>query len=107
MVYQLATASGARVDFGVGVQSVAPGDPAPSVTLSTGEVLTADIVIGADGPASIVRPVVLDREDDAKPAGFTLLGATIPAEEMLKDPELAKFVQSNEVRRFILTCCRH
>lgn len=80
------------------MDSVAPGDPKPSVTLSTGKVLTADIVIGADGPRSIVRPVVLDRNDDAEPSGITVFGGTIPAEEMLKDPELAKLVHANEVR---------
>lgn len=67
------------------------------MTLSTGKVLEADIVIGADGPRSLVRPVVLGRPDDAVPSGFTIFGTTIPAEKMMKDPELAKLVQANEV----------
>ena len=100
LVYRLAVESGAQVDFGVSVESVKPGNPKPSVTLSTGEVLTADIIIGADGPRSLVRPVVLDRDDDAKPSGFSVFGTTIPAEEMMKDPELAKLVQANEVRHW-------
>lgn len=98
MVYSLAVNSGAKVDFGVTVESVNPGNPKPTVKLSTGEILTADVVIGADGPRSIVRPVVLNREDDAKPSGFTIFGTTIPAAEMMEDPELAKLVQANEVK---------
>ncbi|GJE93239.1 FAD/NAD(P)-binding domain-containing protein [Phanerochaete sordida] len=96
LVYRLAVEAGAIVDFGVSVAEVAPGNPRPRVTLSTGEVLEADLVIGADGPRSIVRPVVLGRPDDAVPSGFTIFGTTIPAEEMQKDPELAKLVQANE-----------
>lgn len=99
MVYRLAVNSGAKVDFGVTVESVVPGDSKPTVKLSTGEILTADIVIGADGPTSIVRQVVLKEKDDPKPSGFTIFGTTVPATEMMKDPELAKLVQANEVRR--------
>ena len=84
------------------VAEVEPGDPRPRVTLASGTVLEADIVIGADGPRSIVRPVVLGRPDDAEPSGFTIFGTTIPAEEMMKDPELAKLVQANEVRPALL-----
>lgn len=97
LVYRLAVESGAKVDFGVSVKSVTPGNPKPTVTLSTGEVLQADIVIGADGPRSFVRSVVLDRPDDPVPSGFTIFGTTISAEEMMKDPELAQLVQANEV----------
>ncbi|EKM50084.1 uncharacterized protein PHACADRAFT_46976, partial [Phanerochaete carnosa HHB-10118-sp] len=96
LLYRLAIESGAKVDFGVSVASVAPGDPRPTVTLSTGKVLEADIVIGADGPRSLVRPVVLDRPDDAVPSGLTVFGTTIPAEKMMQDPKLAKLVQANE-----------
>ena len=60
--------------------------------------MTADIVIGADGPSSVVRRVVLEEEDDAKPSGLTVFGAVISAAEMAKDPELAALVQADEVR---------
>ena len=97
MLYDQAIRSGAKVDFGITVEAVVPGDPNPTGKLSTGETLTADIVIGADGPRSIVRPVVLDQEDDVKPSGLTVFGATLPAAEMMKDPELAALVQADEV----------
>lgn len=73
-----------------------PGKPRPSVTLSTGEVLTADVVIGADGPRSFIRQTVFAYQDDAKPSGTTVFGGVIPAAMMMKDPELAKMVKSPE-----------
>lgn len=96
LLYNLATQSGATIDFGVIVEAVIPGNPNPTVKLSTGETLTADIVIGADGPRSMVRNVVLAQEDDAKPSGLTVFGATLPAAEMMKDPELAALLQADE-----------
>ena len=87
-----------QVEFGVTVTEVVPGDPEPSVVTEDGRTLMADLVIGADGPTSIVRRAVLEADDDAVPSGFTAFGATIPASEMMKDPELSKLLQSNEVR---------
>ncbi|PSR80361.1 hypothetical protein PHLCEN_2v6746 [Hermanssonia centrifuga] len=96
MVYRLAVDAGAQVDFGVTVESVTAGNPQPQVRLSSGEVLKADLIIGADGPRSKIRRYVHKKEDDALPSGFTIFGTTIPATEMMKDPELAKLVQANE-----------
>lgn len=106
MLYRLATEAGAQVEFGVTVTEVCSGDPQPSVVLADGRTLLGDMVIGADGPTSIVRKRVLDYDDDeeAEPSGYTAFGGTIPAEEVMKDEELSKLLQSNEVglstRRF-------
>ncbi|KAI0692495.1 FAD/NAD(P)-binding domain-containing protein [Cytidiella melzeri] len=96
LLYDLAISAGAKVTFGASVKSVQPGEPKPSITLSTGQVLTADMVIGADGPNSKVRQVVNGGEDTAEPSGFTIFGGIVPASEMLKDPALAKWVSSDE-----------
>ncbi|THG94300.1 hypothetical protein EW026_g7146 [Hermanssonia centrifuga] len=96
LLHTLAIAAGAKIQFGATVTSVTPGDPKPSVTLATGETLTADIVIGADGPTSMVRRMVLDREDDAEPGGFTVFGGSVSADEMKKYPELEKWATSEE-----------
>jgi len=99
LLYRLAVAEGAKVDFGVVVAEVTPGDPRPSVTLSTGEVIEADIIIGADGPLSKIRKIVNeDGEDESElnPSGYTMFGAAIPAAELMKDPEIGQFVQANK-----------
>ncbi len=77
------------------------------MTLATGETLTADIVIGADGPTSMVRRMVLDREDDAEPGGFTVFGGSVSADEMKKYPELEKWATSEEVRTTQFRPCRY
>ncbi|KAI0358251.1 FAD/NAD-P-binding domain-containing protein [Trametes cingulata] len=99
ILYKLATGAGARVDFNTEVVSIQQGSdsiPNPSVTLANGEVLTADMLIGADGYRSIVREVVLEEEDMVKPGGMTLYTGVVKAEDMLKDPELRPYVLSDE-----------
>jgi salicylate hydroxylase len=61
-------------------------------------VFTADVVIGADGPNSRVRRYINGEDEVAEPSGYTIFGGIVPAAEMLKDPELANWVQSDEVR---------
>ncbi|KAI0091408.1 FAD/NAD-P-binding domain-containing protein [Irpex rosettiformis] len=96
IVYQLAIEAGVRIDFGAKVTEVSPGDPRPSVTLANGEVVTADVVVGADGPRSIVRPVVVgEEEDDPEPEGVTVFGATVPASWMETDPQLSKMIKQS------------
>lgn len=46
----------------------------------------------------MVREVVLGYEDEPQPSGLSVFGSTIPGTEMMKDPELAKLLQANEVR---------
>ena len=40
------------------------GHGPPSVRLANGEILTADIIIGADGSRSIIRELLLEPEQD-------------------------------------------
>ncbi|KAI8985783.1 FAD/NAD-P-binding domain-containing protein [Trametes punicea] len=99
MLYNLATGAGARVDFHTEVTAVHPGSdsvPNPSVTLANGDVLTADMIVGADGYRSLVREVVLDEEDMAKPGGMILYTGVVNAEHLLKDPELRPYALSDE-----------
>ncbi|KAH9893223.1 FAD/NAD-P-binding domain-containing protein [Cubamyces lactineus] len=99
MLYRLATEAGAQIDFHTEVTSIQQGTdrfPNPSVTLANGDVLTADMIIGADGYRSKVREVVLEEEDVAKPGGMTLYTGVVKAEDMLKDPELRPYALSDE-----------
>lgn len=62
--------------------------------LESGEVLEADIIIGADGPRSNVRSAVLERPDDAQKAGMTVLTGTIPAEALRSDEKLMELMEA-------------
>ena len=46
----------------------------------------------------MVRDVVLEEDDNAKPAGMTLYTGVVPAEGMLQDPDLRPYALSDEVR---------
>ncbi|KAH9940626.1 hypothetical protein B0H21DRAFT_575727 [Amylocystis lapponica] len=73
-------------------------DPeAPSVTLESGEVISADLVIGADGVKSYVQQVVLGRSNPANPTGDTAYRAIIPTSLMLAEPDLKEFVETPEM----------
>ncbi|KAH9849843.1 FAD/NAD-P-binding domain-containing protein [Lenzites betulinus] len=99
ILYKLATGAGATVHFHTEVVSVHPGSaskPNPSVVLANGVVVTADMLIGADGYKSRVRDVVLQEEDRVEPGGLTLYTGVVDAEAMLKDPELRPYALSDE-----------
>lgn len=99
LLYKLAKSAGVRVDFDTEVTAVHQGTekvPNPSVTLANGEVITADFLIGADGPRSIVRPVVLGRPDNAEPTILTVYTTTIPGDKMREDPEMKRWLESDD-----------
>ncbi|KAH9172546.1 FAD/NAD-P-binding domain-containing protein [Lactarius sanguifluus] len=80
----------------------APGpDPAvrggPSVTLASGEVIYADVVIAADGVKSVIQKTVTGRDDNPTPTGDAAYRATIPTDLMIRDPELRPFIETPEM----------
>lgn len=81
------------------VKEIAPSPP--SVTLESGEKLSADLIIGADGIHSIVRGSVIGETEIplSVPLGDVAFRALIPTEDMIKDPELRKLVENPQ-----LTC---
>lgn len=73
MLYDLVVRTGITVDFGCRVVAVHP--EGPSVTLADGRELHADLVIGADGDCSTVRPTLfngrIEVERDGILTGYT------------------------------------
>jgi salicylate hydroxylase len=97
------------VNFGVTVESVVPAleppsetgtiaGPAlhtlrPAVRLKTGEILHADVIIGADGPRSVVHPVVSDDEEqEATPIGLSLYSGSVPMTKILNNAPLKQLL---------------
>jgi 2-polyprenyl-6-methoxyphenol hydroxylase-like FAD-dependent oxidoreductase len=65
-----ATAERAEYRFDTRISDPEVGDDAVAVTLSDGTTLSADLVVGADGPHSAVRRLVFGPEEDfVKPLG--------------------------------------
>ncbi|KIW26085.1 uncharacterized protein PV07_09213 [Cladophialophora immunda] len=75
----------------------------PSVTLSDGSVLDADVVVGADGMKSTCRRLIYQKLgllDKAKPTGDAAFRACIPL-ELVTDPELRAFITEPVATRWM------
>lgn len=83
------------------VVAIDPSSPKPSITLSTGEVLSADLIVGADGVKSMCREIVLGAPVKATPTGDAAYRVTLPTSEMLKHPDLREFVENPEMTGWI------
>ncbi|TFK66502.1 FAD/NAD-binding domain-containing protein [Pluteus cervinus] len=69
----------------------------PRVTLHTGEIMTADLIVGADGIRSTVREAVNGMKDAPSPTGDAAYRAIIPVEAMVADPDLRRLVDETEM----------
>jgi len=92
-------APGVRIFLDTTVRAVQP-DPTvaggPSVTLAGGEVLHADVIIGADGVKSTLQKAVTGIDDKPTPTGDAAYRAVVHTDFMLADPELRPFVEVPE-----------
>jgi salicylate hydroxylase len=101
MLLRLARAApGVRIRLNAAVRDVQP-DPTvqggPSVTLASGEVLHADVIIGADGVKSTLQKAVTGLDDAPIPTGDAAYRAIISTDLMLQDPDLRPFVETPEM----------
>ncbi|KAI0032304.1 FAD/NAD-P-binding domain-containing protein [Vararia minispora EC-137] len=97
MLLQLAlSAPGVTFRLNAMVVDVQPDPEAEggvSVTLAGGEVISADMIVGADGVKSRLQAVVTGKESSPEPTGDAAYRAIIPADVMLADPDLKGFVE--------------
>jgi 2-polyprenyl-6-methoxyphenol hydroxylase-like FAD-dependent oxidoreductase len=66
------------------------------ITLDTGEDITADVVIAADGVRSKARELVLGYVDKPKSSGYAVFRAWFTNEDMIKDPETKHFCENGD-----------
>jgi salicylate hydroxylase len=110
VLFRLASSAGARVNFGVTVESVEPARETPpetgtiagptsrtlrpTVRLKTGEILHADVIIGADGQRSIARRVVTDEDEEpeATPNGLSVYTGSVSMAKIRKYPPLKQLM---------------
>ena len=99
MLYDLALSSpNVTLRLNSTVKSVNPvPSPQVSVTLTTGETITGDLIVGADGVKSTIREVVVGKPDKPEPTGDAAYRAIIPTEVMMKDKDLKPFVETPEM----------
>ncbi|KAG1725404.1 uncharacterized protein EDB91DRAFT_1168325 [Suillus paluster] len=69
----------------------------PTLTLESGEVVHADLVIGADGVKSTLRQYVVGGVDQPRPTGDAAYRAIISTEKLLRNPDLRPLVETPEM----------
>ncbi|KAJ7132466.1 hypothetical protein C8R44DRAFT_698925 [Mycena epipterygia] len=96
-LYGMAISLGARVRFSA--QAVGVDGEQRVLTLSSGETLHADVVIGTDMQDGVTRPLLLEEQDAdevVNPEPASAYYATIPKELVCKDPELEQAFYGND-----------
>ena len=66
------------------------------IILDSGEKVTADVVVGADGVRSKARELVLGYVDKPKSSGYAVFRAWFTNEGMMADPETRKFCENGD-----------
>ncbi|KAL6300917.1 FAD/NAD-P-binding domain-containing protein, partial [Sparassis latifolia] len=66
------------------------------VELRTGEVLSADVIIGADGATGLSRMTVIDHQDPGVPTGIAVYATTVPSENV--PPDFLNTNDSNTIK---------
>ncbi|CAE6436076.1 unnamed protein product [Rhizoctonia solani] len=94
-LYELAEQAGVTIRLASTVKSIDPS--MPSLTLSNGETIRCDLIVGADGVKSAIREVVVGGPDRPRPTGDAAYRAIIPAEQMRGDPELEALLENPEM----------
>ena len=92
LLYDL-VASHVTILLGSPVIGCDPGPVSPSVTLKSGKVMSADLIVGADGIKGVIQQVVSGKPNPAEPTGDAAYRAIIPASLMVQDPDLREFIE--------------
>ena len=96
MIFDLAKREGVTFKFNSQVVDV---DPASGcVKLRTGERLYADVIVGADGYDSILRPHVTEFDDFRNQDMHLFLNIVIPVDLLRADKDLRMLVDPRVVR---------
>jgi salicylate hydroxylase len=88
--------------MGAEVASYDDAEPAPSLTLASGEKLTADVIVAADGIKSLARHLVLGARDDPVSSGYACFRAFFETTaEMRADPARNAYLDGDCVNFWI------
>ncbi|KAL2221519.1 putative MAK1-like monooxygenase [Thermoascus aurantiacus ATCC 26904] len=87
---------GIPIHLGQRVTRYFEDDEKAGIILDSGEKVTADVVVGADGVRSKAREVVLGYFDKPKSSGYAVYRAWFPNTDMIKDPRTKHFCENGD-----------
>ncbi|PFH51061.1 hypothetical protein AMATHDRAFT_59738 [Amanita thiersii Skay4041] len=96
LLYKTALAYGAQVRLGNRVLYVDPTNRI--VTLESGDLVEADVIIGADGQHGVCRSIFSD-ENDEPDMTWNVYRTTIPVRSVLRDPSLSSLFSPEKISR--------
>jgi len=73
----------------------------PAVELANGEILKADVILGADGERSVSQRLLRGFDDPPKDSGDEVIRFTVPCSEVLKHDDLADLVHPPNINFWI------
>jgi salicylate hydroxylase len=100
LLYARAIELGVEVSLGHRVSSIRHDQYRPEIQLESGETLTCDLVVGADGLWSRCRESLLNRSDEPLPTGDLAYRIVLTADQ-LSDPKLREWVEKPAVHFWI------
>ncbi|KAH7075029.1 salicylate hydroxylase [Paraphoma chrysanthemicola] len=89
------------IEIKMGCNVVSYDETKPSLTLSNGEVHSADIIVAADGIRSGARGLVLGFEDKPRSSGYACFRAFFKGAYLKEDPLCREFVEKDCVNIWI------
>ncbi|KAK7041165.1 6-hydroxynicotinate 3-monooxygenase [Favolaschia claudopus] len=100
MMYDVAVGQGATVRLGATAVSFDPEHRA--VAFNSGETLTADVIIGADGVFGLIRPILLAEQniEEATTPPLCMYSAIIPRALVENDPQSKHFYDPKVISMF-------
>ncbi|KAI6115946.1 hypothetical protein F5141DRAFT_1212557 [Pisolithus sp. B1] len=98
MLYDLAEP---HVNIRTNCRVVSMNPSIPTLMLKSGEVVHADLVIGADGSKSTARHFVVGKPDEPRFTGDTAYRAVLPTKALLADPDLRGLVETPEMTMWL------
>ncbi|KAH7392869.1 putative monooxygenase [Pyrenochaeta sp. MPI-SDFR-AT-0127] len=105
ILYQFAILQGVQIRMGTTVSDYNASKP--SVLLESGEEITSDVVIIADGVKSKGRKIVLGYEDKPFHSGYAVYRSFVDTELVKDDPLIAKFIEGGDSVRLFLAPDMH
>ncbi|KAF8845147.1 FAD/NAD(P)-binding domain-containing protein [Paxillus ammoniavirescens] len=98
ILFKAAKDAGVNFELELTVTSVQSDPDQPRLTLSDGRTLAAHVIIGADGPRSIVRETINGPAEETL-EGHTVYVASISRNQLKDDPELYELTAYHSDRR--------
>ncbi|KAI0445356.1 putative monooxygenase [Xylaria telfairii] len=96
VVYKHALDIGVDVRLGARVEDYFENDDEAGVVLESGERITANVVLAAEGVRSRGRKIVLGYDDKPKASGYAVYRTWFDADEIAKDPDLQFFTDNGD-----------